>query len=259
MKTKIAVLCSILGLALVGGLAVAAPGTPPLPPDGPGGPGGPPDARHARMAERLGLTADQQKQIEALHAAQHAELQALTANAGLTPEARHDQARAVMEKYRSQIHAVLTPEQQKQADEMRGRAAHRGHGAGPEGRLAGEGRGGPGRLHPPFDPMAIVAMGERIKDRLAEKLQLTDEQRDKLDHLGRAYRAEQRELAKKHREEMRAVLTPEQQAKAEEMKRQWGRHAGARAEFDGPRPGIAGADEELEEMADDQPAAVEAD
>jgi Spy/CpxP family protein refolding chaperone len=91
--------------------------------------------------------------------------------------------------------------------------------------------------------MAIVAMGERIKDRIAEKLQLTDEQRDKLEHLSRDYRAQQRDLAKKHQEEMRAVLTPDQQKKAEEMKQHFRHGSGAQPGPHGGPPPLVSMDD----------------
>ena len=89
----------------------------------------------------------------------------------------------------------------------------------------GQARQGPGRDfrgggsgHPPANPLGIIALGERLKDRIAEKLQLTNEQRDRLEHLGRDFRARQREAVKVHLAEMRAVLTPEQQKKVDEWK-----------------------------------------
>ena len=214
MKTKIPFLVSVLGLALVAGLAIAAsnpsaPAPAPVP-----APAGPPDDFHARIAEKLGLSPDQQKTLADLRARQRSELQALGDNQDLAPDARRDQARTIMENYRGQMRAVLTPEQQQKMGEWRGHLRERAGRFTRDNRPGGrKDLRGPGR--PPEHPLAIVAMGERIKDRIAERLQLTDEQRDKLEHLGRAFRAQQRAAAKQHRDEMRAVLTPEQQQKAD--------------------------------------------
>ncbi len=175
------------------------------------------------MAEKLGLSTDQQKAIDDLRTKQRADLQALKDDQTLTPEARRDKAQAIVENCRTQMRAVLTPEQQQKMGDWRRHMRERADrfGGGREGRRGPAMQ--PGR---PANPLAIIAMGDRIKDRIAEKLQLTDEQRDKLEHLGRAYRAQQREAAKKHLEEMRAVLTPEQQQKMEELKQHFHRGPG---------------------------------
>ncbi|HVZ66518.1 MAG TPA: hypothetical protein VG936_18280 [Lacunisphaera sp.] len=215
MNVKSPVFVTVLGLALAGGLAIAAttaPATPaaPTPPAAPAVPG---DAIKARLAEKLGLTPEQQKAFEDLRA-----------------------------KHRAEMMALLTPEQQKKAAEMRemfGEKMHRMAAEhrpfGPRGGGFGRDSFGPGAMEhhgrrgpefqpqPPENPMRIIAEADRIKDRIAEQLQLTDEQRDQLEHLDRAFRAQQRDAAKKHRDEMRAVLTPEQQKKADELKKKFER------------------------------------
>jgi Spy/CpxP family protein refolding chaperone len=250
MKSKTPVIITVIGLALVTGLSIAAATTLPPPPPTPAAepaPAGPPGGFRARIAERLGLSADQQKAIDDLHAKQRAELQALTANQDLTPEVRREKARAIFDNYRAQMRAVLTPEQQQLVGDWRGRMGDRAREAGRSGPALAPGRGNP--RGPGANPLAVVAMGDRIKDRIAEQLQLTDEQRDKLEHLGRAYRAQQREAAKKHLEEMRAVLTPEQRQKAEQLKQHFnGGPAG------GPPP-LVGLNEAPGDLGDD--AAVE--
>ncbi|HTL66759.1 MAG TPA: hypothetical protein VL200_03780 [Lacunisphaera sp.] len=231
MNVKSPVFVTMLGLALASGLAIAATTapTPPAPAAPPPASAGPGDALKARLAEKLGLTPEQQKAIEDLRA-----------------------------KHRAEMMALLTPEQQKKAAEMhemfgermhRFAGAHRpfgprGDGFGP-GPMEHRGPGGPGFQAPPENPMRIIAEADRIKDRIAERLQLTDEQRDQLEHLDRAFRAQQRDAVKKHRDEMRAVLTPEQQKKADELKERFehgpgrpprmGFNAGPGGEDDGPR------------------------
>lgn len=229
MNTKTPVIITLFGLALLTGLAMATT-TAAVPPPAPAGPA---TEVRAGMAEKLGLSADQQKAIDELRARHHTELQALKDSPDLAPDARREKARVINEDFHAQMQAVLTPEQQLKAGEWRGHLKQRARAAGRHQQGFPPGRGGRGErrgaaMQPADNPLAIVAMGDRIKDRIAEKLQLTDEQRDKLEHLGRAHRAQQRDAAKKHLEEMRAVLTPEQQQKFEEMKQQ---HRG------GPRGG----------------------
>ena len=242
MKTKIAVLAAGLGIVTLAGLAYAATESTPAPAT-PAASASPGEGFQAHLAKKLGLSADQEKSIADLRAKERSEMQALHANTGLTPDARREQARAIAEKYRGQISAILTPEQQKKADEMRAHArkrfesfAERRGPRRPEGREGREGRPHRPEMRPEFDrnPMAIIAMAERIKDRMAAELKLTDDQRDKLDHLARAYREEQRAAAQKHREEMRAVLTPEQQQKFDKMQaRMHRRDAGGPPPFAG--------------------------
>jgi Spy/CpxP family protein refolding chaperone len=226
MNQRKTILLTLLGLTAVSGLLIAAAdvATAPSAPPPLAAPAAAPadsaqkvrDAIHDRIVEQLGLTADQQKQIDGLKAKQKAELEALKADTTLAPEQRREQARTVMQGYREQMRTVLTPDQQKKAAELREHFARQMEKHGFVQR--GERRPAPRpAMGPGANPMAIVAMGERIKDRMAEQLQLTDEQRDKLEHLGRAFRAQQRELTKKHMDEMRAVLTPEQQEKAKRL------------------------------------------
>ncbi len=254
MNTKTPVLVTVLGLALLTGFSIAATTTavPPPAPIAAPAPAGPPDEFRARIAEKLGLSADQQKAIDDLRVKERAELQALDDSKNLTPDVRREKARAIFENFHAQMRAVLTPEQQQKMGEWRGHMMERGRMAGRPHQGFAPGPGGQGDRRgpamqptPPANPLAIVAMGERIKDRIAEKLQLTDEQRDKLDHLGRAYRAQQRDAAKKHLEEMRAVLTPEQQQKVEQWKQHF--HRGP----DGEHPPFLSMNEGPGDMAED--------
>ena len=264
MKNKTSLLVSALGLAmLVAGLSVAAIAADSPPPPIAPAPAGPHDDFRAHIADKLGLNADQQKKLEELRGKQRAELEALKADQSLTPDARRGKAMAIFENYRTQMKAVLTPEQQEKMgalrEKMGERMVQRGHGERFNRGHGGPGGPGHGQMMQPQghpNPMAIVALGERIKDHLAEKLGLTNEQRDKLEHLGRDFRAAQRELAKKHMEEMRAVLTPEQQKKAEEMKQHF--HHGAPGSDHRPVAEMGGAPEglmvaDLGEMPDDMP------
>ncbi|MFI5338030.1 MAG: hypothetical protein ACHQ5A_14670, partial [Opitutales bacterium] len=176
------------------------------------------DAIRQSVMAKLGLTSEQQKKIDALIAERDAALAALKTDSSLAPGARHEKARAIMSDFHGRMLAELTPEQQKKAAEMRSEAAEHMRQRGWTREDHQPRRQDMGPRAGMRNPLAIVAMGERIKDRIAEKLQLTDEQRDKLEHLGRAFRAQQREQMKKHLEEMRAVLTPEQQQKVDAWK-----------------------------------------
>lgn len=84
--------------------------------------------RMARMAQRLNLTADQKAKMKPLMVGQHKQVQAVRADASLTPEQKQDKIREIRTSTHRQVMALLTPEQQQQLKQMRGR--WRGHGAG---------------------------------------------------------------------------------------------------------------------------------
>jgi Spy/CpxP family protein refolding chaperone len=217
MKNKMLVILGAAGLTLLSGLLIAAV-TPPTAPASPPAagtdlagwrqshPGFNPLAVIAQgerlkdqMAEKLQLTNEQRDQLDHL---------------GRDFRSRQREALAA---HRAGMRAVLTPEQQPKADELRGWLLD--HQA-----LAGLTPQRTGRPAP--SPLAVIALAERLKDRIAEKLQLTSEQRDQLEHLGRDFRASQREALKAHLAGMRAVLTPEQQQKADEWTKQFTRQRG---------------------------------
>ena len=234
MKTSKTIIVALLGLALASGLLIAAADSTPAS-AAPAVPDPSPGKLRDRIIEKLGLTPEQQKKIDALRAERNAALAALQDNKDLVPDARRQKAGAIIADYQGRMLAELTPEQQEKAKAWRGRMDARRHEdgrGGPPPRAGGPGQ--PGLM--PRNPLALVAMGEKIKDRIAEKLQLTDEQRDKLEHLGRAYRAQQRAAMKQHLEDMRAILTPEQQKKVDAWKEH--RPGGPGGPGHGPRFGM---------------------
>lgn len=203
------------------------------------------------MAEQLGLSPDQKAKADEIMQKQRAAMRALHDDNNLSPEDRRDKARELMASTRDQMKGLLTPEQQKKADELRHQVRERWTGPGPRGPMDSHRRMGfaPGGQHrgPSWhgmmpgreqNPMHTLMMAEQIKDRMAERLGLTDEQRTKLDKMGRDFRVAQRDAMKKHRDEMRAVLTPEQQKKADEMKNHFQR--GGRGWSRGPQGGPGG-------------------
>lgn len=88
-------------------------------------------ARQAQALRRLDLTADQISQLKAKRANTANALRAIRADSSLTREQKMAKAREVGQAARSEIRALLTPEQQAKLDQMRerSRAAHRPAGA----------------------------------------------------------------------------------------------------------------------------------
>ncbi len=87
--------------------------------------------RMAKMAQRLNLTPDQKAKMKPLLLDQHKQVQAVRADASLTPEQKQGKIREIRKSTHQQVMALLTPEQQQQLKEMRGRWGRgAGHGMG---------------------------------------------------------------------------------------------------------------------------------
>lgn len=209
-----------LGL-LAAALSVAAyasdqPAAPPPPAPGPGAefapgqlqPRGHHRARLAVFANQLGLTADQKTSLKAIGKQTEASVKAVRANTALTPEQQRTQIVALRDAARTQMRALLTPEQQAKFDDL---TSH------------------PRRMH------AMVQHRERMAA-LADKLGLTDAQRARIADIRKATHAsiqpilanqelthEQkfakvRDLREAARQEVRGVLTPAQQEQFDQLR-----------------------------------------
>ncbi len=77
-----------------------------------------------RMADELGLTADQKTQMKALNQQEKAELDALRDGAGAN-EDKHAKQEAIRKSYRDKRQALMTPEQREKAGKMRGKMEKR--------------------------------------------------------------------------------------------------------------------------------------
>ena len=72
-----------------------------------------------RLADELGLTADQRAKMKPLFEQERAEIDALRADTSIAREDRRAKAGAIHKKYRELRDALLTPEQKAKADKMR--------------------------------------------------------------------------------------------------------------------------------------------
>lgn len=213
----------------------------------PAAPAARPGEKFAGMvADQLGLTVEQRAKLADLRQAQRTALDAVAGDKALSPEDRRTKVRGIMEANREQMKAVLTPEQQQ----LMARA-HARMGPGQAGAAHKMGRVGPGPgpqrfgQHRP-DPRQMHRLAQRAHQQLkhqrekrAAALGLTDDQRAKMRQIAFQHREKAIGLQKELRAEMEAVLTPEQKAKAQEMKaahgkRGPGRHQGG--EKMGPPP-----------------------
>jgi Spy/CpxP family protein refolding chaperone len=109
-------------------------------PDGPGGPGGP------GALAGLGLSADQQAKLRAIHQSTKSQIDAARNDSSLTQDQREAKIKSIFDSSRQQTLAILTPEQQQKLRD--GHPGGRPGGRGPRGRP-----GGPvGPIGPPSAP-----------------------------------------------------------------------------------------------------------
>jgi Spy/CpxP family protein refolding chaperone len=124
MKTKFTTLLLLTAALFTGAtLATAAPGEGR-------GPGGSPEARIEKMREHLKLTDAQVEQLRPIFQAQLKEIKSLREETTLTQDEKREEMRAILEKYRPQIGAVLTEEQKQKFADARGQAGERGAALG---------------------------------------------------------------------------------------------------------------------------------
>jgi len=154
-----------------------------------------------RLAEALSLTADQQAQLKSLRQQMHEQMESLRQQG---TELRSE-ARSLRDQHRQQVRSILTPEQQQALAQLK---ADR-----PDGPRGGE------------------RAGRRARGRrLAEKLQLTQEQRDAMQDLRRVHRQQVQELRdgasredlralhQEHRDSIRQVLTEQQRQTLDQLR-----------------------------------------
>ncbi len=151
MKTKLqTVMCGALlaaGVMLAPSVRAQAEGGQAQPPRQERREGGPRAGMNVeRLKESLGLSDEQVEKLKPIFAAQNEEIQALRKEAGPDADraALREKMRAIREKYKPQIEAVLTAEQKEKLAKMTERRP-----GGPGGQ--GEGAGAP---PPPPAPKA---------------------------------------------------------------------------------------------------------
>ncbi len=79
-----------------------------------------------RRFQGLNLTEQQKAQLQPVFQATRQQLQALRSDTTLTPEQKHEKMREIRQNQMAQMKSILTPEQQQQWQQMRGRHRHKG-------------------------------------------------------------------------------------------------------------------------------------
>jgi hypothetical protein len=103
--------------------------------------------------QEAGISKGAMQQRKSIEQSTEAEIHSLCANSSLTPQQRHQQIRAIRERTRQQVDALITPQQReaiKACQEARGKA-HPGTG-GFHGGGGGHGEGPCGELNAPKEP-----------------------------------------------------------------------------------------------------------
>jgi Spy/CpxP family protein refolding chaperone len=165
------------------------------------------NAANARMRrggaiDQLNLTDAQKTQLKSLRDQQHQQLQALRQDQSLTPDQRRAQAQTIHQQFQSQIHGMLTPEQQAQLKQMRGR------------------RGG---------PMARLNLTDDQRAKLQPLMQQQREQVQAIRNDSSLTQQQKQEKIQALRQsmmsQMQGILTPEQQQQMQQWQQnRRGRH-----------------------------------
>jgi Spy/CpxP family protein refolding chaperone len=104
--------------------------------------GGPGHDPLAWMSKTLNLTDEQKTKLQPLFDGQHKQVQSVMQDSSLTPEQKHAKVEDIRKATHQQVMSVLTPEQQNQMKQMRGKHMHE------------HGEGAPSNAQPPAPPSA---------------------------------------------------------------------------------------------------------
>ena len=86
-----------------------------------------------RGLQALNLTDQQKEQIKPIFDNTRQQVQALRGDTSLTPEQRRQKLQEIRSNQQTQLNAILTPEQQQQLQQRRGRHAHGAKSPPPQG------------------------------------------------------------------------------------------------------------------------------
>ncbi len=188
-----------------------------------------------KITNELGLTEDQKSQMKQIHEAEKKELDALKANEKLSPEEAKQSRKAIQEKYRDQFRTVLTADQQEKAKDMRkgeskgkhvkenGERKESAQESAPKNAIARHRDGGQGsdQKEQKFEEeLGLTAAQQASVAKSKEAFKVKAESIKNNEQLSKEEKQQAfKTLAEKHRDDMKAILTPEQQAKMESKKK----------------------------------------
>lgn len=178
------------------------------------------DGRHHKAERKemamnhLNLTADQKEAFQRIREAQKKEIQELKNSGNVTPEQR----KAIHQKYQAQYQAVLTPAQQDDLKKKKEEWKSQGR-AGKKGRAFDRG-GDIGRQAAFFKKELNLTAGQEtnLKSLFEEFQSKSQVIRSNTSLNQEQKRTEVKNLARQYMIKGKALLTPEQQKKLDEMK-----------------------------------------
>jgi Spy/CpxP family protein refolding chaperone len=80
-----------------------------------------------RRFQALNLTEQQKSQLKPIFQSTRQQMQALRSDTSLTPEQKHEKMQQIRQNQMTQMKSILTPEQQQQLEQHRGRRMHKGN------------------------------------------------------------------------------------------------------------------------------------
>ena len=186
--------------------------------------------RHEMGHQKMALSADQHAKIKAINENFRTQMHSLKDQTGLTDTQRRERRQVLQQKHKAEIDAVLTAEQRALAKNMHKDKNHSRNGAFKKG-WDGDKRNGHNKLDKGVE-------GRRGFDgKMAKELNLSTEQQAKIEAIRKENRskldavradatltqeqkkAKAAEIMKAQREQMKSVLTPEQQQKMKENRK----------------------------------------
>jgi Spy/CpxP family protein refolding chaperone len=194
--TKAITMAAIVALALSVGMAHAVLAQEGLG-HGPGGPG---------FGKELNLTADQQAKMKQIREQNMASMKAIRDDQSLTPEQRQQKMQALHESMKTQMEAILTPEQQKKMAQM---PEHQGRMGGPMLN------GNPQRVAKELNLTADQQTKIKSIMQSSNQQMRTIEQNQSLSQQDK--RAQINQLRDSTKTQISALLTPDQQQKFAQM------------------------------------------
>ncbi|HEV7331759.1 MAG TPA: hypothetical protein VGN63_12040 [Flavisolibacter sp.] len=164
--------------------------------------------------QNLNLTADQKAKLQSLREAQRKEMQDLRKSGNVTPEQR----KALQEKYRTQYQSILTPAQQEELKKNRATLKERGQ-KGQKGERGNRG-GNFGQQAAFFKKeLNLTADQETKLKSIFQEFQTKSKDIRANNNLSQEQKRTQfQSLAQQYMTQGKAVLTPEQVKKFEELK-----------------------------------------
>ncbi len=170
--------------------------------------------RKEQSFHNLNLTADQKAKMQSLREAQRKEMQDLKKSGSVTPEQR----KALQEKYRTQYQSILTPAQQEEMKKNRAALKERGQ-KGEKGKGYGK-RGNMGQQAAFFKKELNLTTDQETKLKgIFQEFQTKSKDIRANNNLSQEQKRTQfQSLAQQYMTQGKAVLTPEQAKKFDEMR-----------------------------------------